>query len=73
MSERFKSKFFNEFVLSTDLDIDKVLEKLYKEKILGGIRLGKFYSELSDSMLLSFTEMNSTFEIERYLDILKRL
>lgn len=71
--QKFKNKFFNELVISTDLDLDKTLEALYQEKILGGISIGKYYKKLSDSILVSFTEMNSQDDIDKYIDILKKL
>jgi glycine dehydrogenase subunit 1 len=71
--KKYKSRFFNELVISTDLHTDKVLKRLYREKILGGMKLGRFYPGLSDSILVSFTEMNSTDDIDKYIDILKRL
>jgi len=67
----FKNNSFNELVVTSDLDMDDVLGRLKKEKILGGIRLGQYYPELADSMLVSFTEVNTWGEIDRYLDILK--
>ncbi|MBC8387475.1 MAG: aminomethyl-transferring glycine dehydrogenase subunit GcvPA [Actinobacteria bacterium] len=69
-SLKFKSKFFNEFVLSSKVDIKKLLKDLYKEKILGGIYLGEYYPKLGDSMLISVTELNSIGEINRYIKIL---
>jgi len=71
--KRYKSNFFSELTISTDLDVDRALEALYKENIIGGINLGKYYNELSDSILVSFTEMNSESDIDRYIDILKKL
>jgi len=71
--KKFGSAGFNELVVSTDLDIGMVLDELYKENILGGLRLDKYYPELADSILVSFTEMNSIEDIDRYIEILKRL
>jgi glycine dehydrogenase subunit 1 len=68
---RFKSSFFNELVVASDLDVEDVLGRLREKKILGGIRLGTYYPELADSMLVSFTEVNTWEEIDRYIDILK--
>lgn len=68
---KFKNKFFNEMVLYSSLDINEVLERLYREKILGGISLDKYYPELTDSILTSFTEMNRVSDIVKYIDILK--
>jgi len=71
--QKFKTKFFNELVINTGPDTDKIVGRLYKSKILGGIKLGRYYRELSDSILVSFTEMNSKDDIDKYLNILKKL
>ena len=71
--KKFAGSSFNEFVMASDRDVKHVLKSLKKEKILGGIRLGSYYLELKDSILVSFTEMNTREEIDRYIDILKGL
>ena len=68
---RFDAQFFNEFVVSTDVDAGRLLEKLYKENILGGIYLGKYYPDLKNCILVSITEMNSIKEIDNYIGVLK--
>lgn len=68
---KFSSKFFNEFVLSSKLNIKNVNGEFYKHKILPGIYLGDHYPGLEDCMLVSITEMNSIKSIDRYTDILK--
>jgi len=55
---RFKGRFFNEFVVRTGQKPEAVNESLLKEKIVGGLALGRFYPELSDCMLLCATEMS---------------
>src|SRR6202166_3114081 len=50
---RFSGPFFNEFVAATP---DEVNKALLKKKIIGGLPLGKFYPELSDSALWCATE-----------------
>ena len=71
--QKFRAKFFNELVISSKTDANTVQDKLRMEKILGGISLGKYYPELFDSVLVSFTEMNSIDDIDKYLNILKNL
>jgi glycine dehydrogenase subunit 1 len=58
MPLRFNGRFFNEFVVKTGSNPDAVNETLLKDKIVGGLALGRFYPELSDSMLLCATEMS---------------
>ena len=68
---RFDSKFFNEFVLSSKININDLNDEFYNKKILPGIDLGDYYPELKDCMLVSITEMNSVKSIDRYVDVLK--
>jgi glycine dehydrogenase subunit 1 len=51
---------------------EKVLEKLKKEKILGGLPLAKFYPELDRHLLITVTEMNKKEEIDRWAEALER-
>ncbi|MFN0170262.1 MAG: aminomethyl-transferring glycine dehydrogenase subunit GcvPA [Bryobacteraceae bacterium] len=56
---RFRSPFFNEFVVQTNgAAPESVNARLLEKKIIGGLPLGRFYPELGDSMLLCATEMS---------------
>src|SRR5579884_3297704 len=55
---RFTGPFFNEFVARVGSP-EEVNKRLLKQKIIGGLPLGRFYPELSDCMLLCATEMSS--------------
>lgn len=58
LKPKFSGPFFNEFVAATNGKKPKAINKtLLKNKIIGGLPLGKFYPELEDSMLLCATEM----------------
>jgi len=70
---KFSTKFFNEFVLESQINIRDVLSKFHKKGFLAGIYLGDNYPELQDCILVSATEMNSVKSIDRYVDILKVL
>jgi glycine dehydrogenase subunit 1 len=67
----FTSPTFNEFVLQIEKKPEKVLEKLKKEKILGGLPLGTFYPELDHHLLITVTEMNKKEEIDRWAEALE--
>ena len=69
----FTSGFFNEFVLSHDLDLKYFMDTFYKNDILPGIPLNDYYPELEKSILVSVTEMNSIESIDKYIDILKKI
>ncbi len=67
----FHSPTFNEFVLQIEKEPEEILEKLRKEKILGGLPLGKFYPELNHHLLVTVTEMNQKEEIDRWAEVLE--
>src|SRR4051794_11832369 len=68
---RFTGKFFNEFVVRTEgKSPDEVNQALLKKKIIGGLPLGRFYPELSDSMLLCATEMTKRADMDSLAEVL---
>lgn len=59
LSLAFDGPFFNEFVARTNgKGPEEINSELAKQKIIGGLPLGRFYPELKDCMLLCATEMN---------------
>jgi glycine dehydrogenase subunit 1 len=59
LKPRFSGGFFNEFVARVDSGAPDLVNKaLLKQKIIGGLPLGRFYPELADSALLCATEMS---------------
>ena len=66
----FSSPTFNEFVLEIRGDPEKILERIRMEGILGGLPLGRFYSELDQHLLVTVTEMVTKEEIDRWAKIL---
>jgi glycine dehydrogenase subunit 1 len=61
----FNGPFFNEFVVNTNgKSPDQINSELLEKKIVGGLPLGRFYPELSGSMLLCATEMNKREEMD---------
>jgi len=62
---RFTGSFFNEFVARVDgQSPDEWNKALLKKKIIGGLPLGRFYPELSDSVLLCATEMTNRADMD---------
>jgi len=49
-------------------DAELLLEKLRNEKIIGGLDLGKYYPELSNHLLVCFTELVSRKSIDRMVE-----
>ena len=62
----------HEFVLEIEGEPEKVLEKLRKEEILGGLPLAKYYPELNHHLLVTVTEMNRKEEIDRWAETLEK-
>ena len=66
-SRAFSGPFFNEFVVRpNDGGAAEVNGRALKEKIVGGLNLGRFYPELEGSLLVCATEMNTRDEMDRY-------
>jgi glycine dehydrogenase subunit 1 len=69
LKRRFSGAFFNEFTVRTGgKRPDEANADLLKEKIIGGLPLGRFYPELDDCMLLCATEMS----LRAQMDAVKR-
>ena len=68
----FSSPTFNEFVLRTKTEPERILESLREERILAGFCLAKHYPELNHHLLVTVTEMLTKEEIDRWADALKR-
>jgi glycine dehydrogenase subunit 1 len=65
LKSRFCGKFFNEFAVKLEGKTPEAANKaLLKKKIIGGLPLGRFYPELSDSMLLCATEMSKREDMD---------
>lgn len=59
----FDAPFFKEFVVKTSLPVQEVNQKLLKQKIIGGLDLSRFYSQLANHMLLCVTEKRTQQEM----------
>ena len=65
VSAAFTSHVFNEFVIKVETDAEALLGGLAEEGVLGGLHLGRFYTELKDYLLVAATETNSKEDIDR--------
>jgi glycine dehydrogenase subunit 1 len=71
LKPRFSGGFFNEFAVRLDGRTPEQANKaLLKKKIIGGLPLGRFYPELSDSMLLCATEMSQRADMDALQEVL---
>jgi glycine dehydrogenase subunit 1 len=68
---RFCGKFFNEFAARLEgKSPDTVNKTLLRQKIIGGLPLGRFYPELADSVLVCATEMSRREDMDRVAEAL---
>jgi glycine dehydrogenase subunit 1 len=67
---RFGAPFFKEFVLRLPRSPDRVLRRLRRKRILGGVALGQFDRGLKDSILVAVTERRTRAEIDAYAEAL---
>jgi glycine dehydrogenase subunit 1 len=67
---KYKSDFFNEFVVETTKDVDMILDKLQEHQIFGGLNLKKFGF---DGLLIAVTEKRTKEELDKYAAILRKL
>jgi len=66
----FKSDFYNEFVVQVN-NAKKVNSELLNDRIVSGLELGKYYSELENCLLFCVTELNTREEIDRLVEVVK--
>ncbi len=67
---RFSAPFFNEFVVDCRPQRPAAVNRrLLKHRIIGGLELGRFYPELSGSMLLCATETTPREAMERLVEL----
>ena len=66
LSLKFAAPTFKEFVVQVrGRSVDDVIEKAAKQNIFAGVPLGRWYSALSDCMLVAVTEKRTKEEIDR--------
>jgi glycine dehydrogenase subunit 1 len=68
----FSGLVFNEFVVEAPEDAGTLLGRLEKERILGGIPLGRWFKEMPNRFLVCVTEQNSREEIDALVAALGR-
>ncbi len=69
---RFSGPTFNEFVLQVAGDVEKVLQGLRNQGIVGGLPLQRFYPEMKNEVLLCLTEKHSKADIDRCLEAFEK-
>jgi glycine dehydrogenase subunit 1 len=69
----YEAPFFNEFTLRTPVPAAEVNRFLLSRGIVGGVDLGETWSDLSDCLLLAFTEVNSREQIDDLVTTVQQL
>jgi glycine dehydrogenase subunit 1 len=64
LSLEFPAPFFKEMVVRLPFDASGAARRLAGKRILAGIPLGRFYPDLADCLLVSFTEKRTKTEID---------
>lgn len=63
--------FFKEFLVSTPIPAQVIVDRLAKRKIMPGLALSRYDSKKEKELLICVTEMNSKTEIDRLVAALK--
>ena len=72
VSLRFPAPFFKEFALKLPVSPDRVVGKLLRQRILGGVPLKRFDRGLGDCLLVAVTEKRTRAEIDAFGDALAK-
>lgn len=69
----FDGPYFGEISLKTSIPASELAYKLATKKILGGLPLGRFYDDLKNVSIFSFSEMHTLDDIEHLVSSVKEL
>jgi glycine dehydrogenase subunit 1 len=69
----FSGSFFCDLTVKTRLNSQMLPAKLARHKILGGIPLGRFYPDLSNVSLFSFSEVHTPEDVQTLVDALSQI
>ena len=67
----FDKPFFKEFVVTSEIEADKINKKLLEENILGGYSLEKDYPQYKNGILYAVTEKRTKEEIDKLSSVLE--
>lgn len=69
----FNKPFFMEFAVKSNIDANKINDKLLKNNILGGFIIEKEYKEFNNSLLLCVTEKRTKDEIDMLAKLMEEI
>lgn len=64
----YEAPFFNEFVVQTPNEADKLVAELLKERIFAGVPLSRFYKERKKELLVAVTEKRTHQELDFFVE-----
>ena len=70
---QFSADTFNEIVLKCPRPANEIRDALLEYKIIAGLPLGDYYHELTDSLLICATELNTVEAIDRLAEKLRTI
>ena len=73
ISLMFPNPFFKEFAVKVPVKPKKIIDAMRKEKIFAGIDLGRFDYGINDGLLIAVTEKRTKEEMDRYVEIFKKM
>jgi len=72
LARKFSAPYFNELVATPRRAAGLVNDELLGQGIVGGLDLGRFYPELSGSLLLCATEMSQRADMDKVAEAINR-
>lgn len=69
----YPASYFNEFVLKCPVSAKKVNEELFKNGILGGVELDRYFPDRHDEMLVCVTEKRTDREMDVFVRALSKV
>lgn len=69
----FSQPFFKEFAVRCSVPPKRIIEEMRQEKIFAGIDLGRFDYGIEDGLLVAVTEKRTKEEMDRYVDVLRKI
>ncbi len=71
LSLRFEHQpFFNELLVKLNRPVDQALQSASDAGLLGGLRVGSYYPELADCLLIAVTEKRTKVELDLLVKVL---
>ncbi|MCK4353358.1 aminomethyl-transferring glycine dehydrogenase subunit GcvPA [candidate division WOR-3 bacterium] len=64
----YKAPFFNEFVVQTPIEAERVVQNLIKDQIFAGVPISRFYKNRKRELLIAVTEKRTRRELDYFVE-----